>query len=44
MATLSRCNEAVVHAIDEVGLLDQVCEIVVQVGGYSLVMGWICSQ
>jgi PAS domain S-box-containing protein len=39
LSTLSRCNEAVVHATDEVSLLNLVCEILVQVGGYRL--AWV---
>ena len=39
MSTLSRCNEALVHATDETQLLNQICEIVVQVGGYCL--SWV---
>ena len=39
MSALSRCNEALVHATDEAQLLDQICEIVVRVGGYRLV--WV---
>ena len=36
LTTLSRCNEALVHATDEAQLLNQVCELVVQVGGYRM--------
>ena len=39
LSTLSRCNEALVHATDEAQLLNQICEIVVQVGGYRL--AWV---
>lgn len=34
-----RCHEAIVRARDEAGLLDQVCSILVEVGGYGLV--WV---
>ncbi|HEY3351666.1 MAG TPA: GAF domain-containing protein, partial [Polyangia bacterium] len=36
---LSRCNEALVRATDEAGLLAQVCAIIVEVGGYRL--AWV---
>ena len=36
---LSICNEAVIHAENEAKLLDQVCHIVVQTGGYR--MAWV---
>jgi len=36
---LSECNQAVVRATDEVELLRQVCQIIVEVGGYHL--AWI---
>ncbi len=39
LSTLGKCNEALVHATDEVQLLDEVCEILVQVGGYRL--AWV---
>lgn len=39
MSTLSRCNEALLHATDEAQLLDEICEIVVSVGGYRL--AWV---
>jgi two-component system, cell cycle sensor histidine kinase and response regulator CckA len=39
LSTLSRCSEALVHATDEARLLSQICEIVVQVGGYRL--AWV---
>ncbi|HUT54492.1 MAG TPA: GAF domain-containing protein, partial [bacterium] len=37
--TLSRCNEAMVRADDEARLLDQICRILVDTGGYR--MAWI---
>ena len=39
LSTLSRCNEALVHASDEVQLLNQICEIVVRIGGYRF--AWV---
>lgn len=39
LATLSKCNEALVHATNEAELLNQVCEIAVEVGGYRL--AWV---
>ena len=39
LSTLSRCNEALVHASDEAHLLNEICEIAVQVGGYRL--AWV---
>jgi two-component system, cell cycle sensor histidine kinase and response regulator CckA len=39
LETLSGCNSVLVHAIDEPQLLNQICEIVVQVGGYHL--AWV---
>jgi diguanylate cyclase (GGDEF)-like protein/PAS domain S-box-containing protein len=36
---LSDCNTALVHARDEQGLLDQVCRLVVDSGGY--LMAWV---
>ncbi len=35
----SACNEAVIHATDEKGLLHEICRIVVDLGGYR--MAWI---
>ena len=39
LSTLSRCNEAVVHASDEAWLVSRICEILVEVGGYRL--AWV---
>lgn len=36
---LSKCNTALVHATDEAGLLDAICQLIVEVGGYR--MAWI---
>ena len=38
-STLSKCNEALVHATDESHLLDKICESIVNVGGYRL--AWV---
>jgi len=37
--TLSRCNQAMVRAVDEQELLREVCEVIVEVGGYCL--AWV---
>jgi len=39
LSALGRCNEALVHATDQAQLLNRICEIVVQVGGYR--MAWV---
>ncbi len=39
LSALSKGNDALVHATDEAQLLSQICEIVVQVGGYRL--AWV---
>ena len=39
LATLNRCNEALVRAVDEAGLLHEVCRAIVEVGGYR--MAWV---
>jgi diguanylate cyclase (GGDEF)-like protein/PAS domain S-box-containing protein len=36
---LSRCNHVVVHAVREADLIDQICRIAVEVGGYR--MAWV---
>lgn len=36
---LSRCNQALAHATDEVGLLKEVCRVLTEVGGYR--MAWV---
>ncbi len=36
---LSECNQAMVRATDEIGLLHEVCEIIVNAGGYR--MAWV---
>ncbi len=41
LSTLSRCNRVLVHATDEAQLLNQICEVLVQVGGYRL--AWVGS-
>ncbi len=40
LKTISECNQAVVRATDEVTLLQDICRIVIQCGGYRCV--WIC--
>ncbi|MDF3037123.1 MAG: hypothetical protein K0S28_2397, partial [Paucimonas sp.] len=39
LTVLSRCNKALVHATDESALLDEICNIAVELGGYS--MAWV---
>lgn len=39
LRTLSECNLALVHSTDEAGLLNAICRIVVDVGGYR--MAWV---
>lgn len=39
MATLSAGNSTLVHATDEKGLLDEMCRVVVETGGY--LMAWV---
>ena len=36
---LSRCNHVVVHAVREADLIDEICRIAVEVGGYR--MAWV---
>ena len=39
LQALRRCNQALVHATNENGLLNQICQIFVDIGGYRL--AWI---
>lgn len=39
LKTLSSCNEALIHATNESQLLQQICRIIVDVGGYRL--AWV---
>lgn len=39
LRTLSRCNETMVHATDEVRLLEDMCRVVVEAGGFPL--AWV---
>jgi len=39
LTVLSQCNQAVGHAVAEQDLLDDVCEIIVKLGGYK--MAWV---
>ncbi|MGE5491959.1 MAG: EAL domain-containing protein [Actinomycetota bacterium] len=39
LRTLSRCNEALVHATDEGALLQETCRTIVDIGGY--VFAWV---
>jgi PAS domain S-box-containing protein/putative nucleotidyltransferase with HDIG domain len=39
LRTLSRCNETLVHSTDEIGLLEDMCRVVVEAGGFP--MAWV---
>jgi PAS domain S-box-containing protein len=39
LRTLGECNEALVRATEETGLLQRICDIIVEVGGYRL--AWV---
>ncbi|MDP1634793.1 MAG: PAS domain S-box protein [Gallionellaceae bacterium] len=39
LRTLSRCNETLVHATDETKLLEDMCRVVVETGGFA--MAWV---
>ncbi len=39
LQAISKCNEAVIHAREEYALLEEICQIFVEVGGYR--MAWI---
>ncbi len=39
LRTLSRCNEALVHATEEIALLEDMCRVVVEAGGFP--MAWV---
>jgi PAS domain S-box-containing protein len=39
LRTLGECNEALVRATDEAALLQRICDIIVEVGGYR--MAWV---
>ncbi len=39
LKTLSACNQALIHATDENQLLHNICDIIVQTGGYA--MAWV---
>ena len=39
LRTLSRCNEALMHATDEASLFAEICRVIVEVGGYRL--AWV---
>jgi PAS domain S-box-containing protein len=41
LKALSKCSEALLHARDQQQLLDEICEIVVQDGGYR--MAWVAA-
>jgi PAS domain S-box-containing protein len=41
LKALSKCSAALLHARDQQQLLDEICEIVVQVGGYR--MAWVAA-
>ncbi len=39
LRTISACNQAMIHASDEAALLDEICRIIVEQGGYR--MAWV---
>ena len=39
LKTLSACSAALIHAVDEAELLDMLCRLIVEIGGYR--MGWV---
>jgi len=39
LKALSKCNEALIHASDELQLLDQICRVIVEIEGYRL--AWV---
>ncbi len=39
LQAISKCNEAMIHAREEYALLEDICQIIVEVGGYR--MAWI---
>ena len=39
LKTLSNCNQALVHAVDESELIAEICRIIVEIGGYRL--AWV---
>lgn len=39
LRTISECNQALIHATDETALLNQVCRLVTDIGGYRL--AWV---
>ena len=39
LQTISECNQALIHATDEVALLNRVCHLVTDIGGYRL--AWV---
>jgi signal transduction histidine kinase/ActR/RegA family two-component response regulator len=39
LRVLSECNQAVIRATEEFGLLDEICQLIIEVGGYRL--AWV---
>ena len=39
LRAINQCNQSLIHASDEQEFLDQICEIVVDIGGYR--MAWV---
>lgn len=39
LRAISECNQALIHAVDEAQLLQKICEVAVDVGGYR--MAWV---
>ena len=41
LRTLSACSAALIHAVDEAELLDMLCRLIVEIGGYRMAwVGW----
>ncbi len=34
LETISACNSILIHSIDEKGLLDKICKVIIEIGGY----------
>ena len=44
LRAISECNQALIHATDEVELLNRVCRLVTDIGGYSLAWVGLAEQ
>ena len=41
LTTLSGCNRALLDANDEPGLMNEICRLIVESGGYRFAVGWV---